>query len=183
MRRPLAADGRGDLGAEPATSCVEARADRLELGAVGGGDGDEHRRAPGFGLDIDDPQAVEGWIIEFTDEHQIQTLMDLSAQLPDLALDRCLIDWKRSTVGRPAAATTTVVGIHRSWTLTRAAHDGATAPTNGTCPVTASDGRESLPRWLATTGRETTEEARQRAVWHTGHGRPPPRRNSATENL
>lgn len=109
MGSPLAGDGRGDFGSKSSAHGVEARADRLELGVIGSGDGDQQRRAPGFGLDIDDPQAIEGWILELTCEHQIHPLMDLPTQLPDLALDRGLVGNERRAVGRPAAATTTIV--------------------------------------------------------------------------
>jgi hypothetical protein len=109
VRCSFAGDGCGDFSSKSAADCVEARADRLELGVIGGGDGHEQRRAPGFGLNLDDPQAIEGWIIELACEHQIHALVDLPAQLPDLALDRDLVGRERRAVGRPAAATTTIV--------------------------------------------------------------------------
>lgn len=101
-------DGARDLGPEATTYGVEAALDRLEVGLGWGHEAHEHGAAAGLWRDVEDPQALEVGIVELAREDEVDTLVDLAAQLGELALG-----WAGKGVegmggrGRTTAAATT----------------------------------------------------------------------------
>ena len=87
MRGSFAADAGRDFGAEQPSNGIEAGFDGAQIGLVRSDEGHEQGSTAGFGVDVEDPQALEDGIGQIAGEHEVDALVGLPAQLRELSLD------------------------------------------------------------------------------------------------
>jgi hypothetical protein len=87
MRSPLATDAGCDFGAKQPADGVEAGLDVWQVCVVRSDEGHEQRAAARFGVDVEDPHALEVGIGQVAGEHEVDALVGLSAQLRELSID------------------------------------------------------------------------------------------------